>query len=842
MAAAVAVLTALVAWTSCGPTLDAPPAPGATPSSSSIAEPEHASPVIAAATPRRVVVAADAAKAATLRNVRGAVRDAKTDAPLAGANVRAFVRARAGDGGTCGILDPPPAGTPDAETSTAADGTFEFALSGSSVLVAATAPGHRGAATYATSDEPVVLDLAAGADHEFTVVDEHQRPIAGAEVTVYDEGVKGPPAATTRTGADGHAHLVVAERNALLVVAEGFETQAVSWAASQTKPIVMQRGTEIGGVVVEKDDRPVAGARVEVDHPFRPYEVVATDADGRFRVVGIGLGSMPIVHVHADGFADVTLYPVAGDGAIRVVLSRGARIKGVVVFSDGTPAADADVSVQSPDGLFGSGTSVNDGSFAFGPVPAGEFTFFAGTRYDQAPKTPVVFPRAGHFKGPLSVPDGGVVAPLRVVLSDDPISYFRVRIVGDGGAAVDPKPFRVTGAPQRALWATPDGDLVVAAQAPVGTGVDVGFTRSPTGPTPLPTRVLTSSAPDCDAVVVWLAPSQLLTVIVRDPDGGELPPGVQPKIELAETYWWRKCEAVATSRDRVSWRITRGGTYLAGVAAKGWATQRVAIEPFDGESAEREIRLVPEAVMRGRVVDAAGGPARDSYVAVGTLADEGRRQWFAAKSFDVTGRFEIPALPPGAAELVVRTRDSVLVLRRRVDVAAGAVLDAGTIEMPADVLIRGVVRDSDGRAVGGATVRCDAGENLGPTTVTTPDGAFALTASRGFPAAILARKHGLATGIAWFDGGRDPPPFDVRLAAEARISVVRPANGYGSLWVRTSDGRATWQPEFRHDDGALELDGIPPGRIVVVFDPGGTERTREVVAVAGKTVVVRFDE
>jgi len=274
----------------------------------------------------------------------------------------------------------------------------------------------------------------------------------------------------------------------------------------------------------------------------------------------------------------------------------------------------------------------------------------------------------------------------------------------------------------------------------------------------------------------------------------------------------------------------------------GWATQRIAIEPFDGDSAEREIRLVPEAVLRGRVVDAAGGPGRDAYVAVGTLADEGRRQRFAAKSFDATGRFEIPALPPGAAELLVRTRDSVLVVRRRVDVAAGAVLDAGTIELPADVALRGVVRDADGRPVGGATVRCDAGENLGATTVTMPDGSFELNASRGFPAALLVKKHGLATGVAWFDGGSAASPCDVRLLAEARLSIVRPANAYGSLWVRTTDGRVTWQPESRDADGALELDGIPPGRIVVVFDPGATERTRDVVAVAGKTVVVRFDE
>lgn len=123
--------------------------------------------------------------------------------------------------------------------------------------------------------------------------------------------------------------------------------------------VVLDEGYGVAGRVVDADGEPAVDAEVRLGpstHGATRYDVVRTDAAGRFRAVGLerpdALRHPPWIVVHHDGHAVEVVQPIeiapSGNGReVLVELSPGASITGRVLL-DGRPVDGAMLWVESP--------------------------------------------------------------------------------------------------------------------------------------------------------------------------------------------------------------------------------------------------------------------------------------------------------------------------------------------------------------------------------------------------------------------------------------------------------------------------------------------------------------
>jgi RNA polymerase sigma factor (sigma-70 family) len=196
------------------------------------------------------------------------------------------------------------------------------------------------------------------------------------------------------TGADGRFRV----RGAPTFCAVG--ARAAGYVASTVKIVNGKEGNtadvrlELGGnggvvdgLVVDPDGAPVANAVAFVGGGRTTGAVVGlqggppaaalarTDAEGRFRAVGIPAGDQP-VQVRAAGLAPfhgACVVPAGGSTSLRVTLTPGAIVRGVVRNAADVPVRGAEVEVGDWDELAHFvARSAADGSFELRGLPAGE--------------------------------------------------------------------------------------------------------------------------------------------------------------------------------------------------------------------------------------------------------------------------------------------------------------------------------------------------------------------------------------------------------------------------------------------------------------------------------------
>jgi protocatechuate 3,4-dioxygenase beta subunit len=156
--------------------------------------------------------------------------------------------------------------------------------------------------------------------------------------------------------------------------------------------IALERGCTVRGLVVDDQDRPLAGARVdtfgsdESEEGQLDFESSETAADGRFAFIGLRREMPHALVVRADGCAtfagrlDALPRDVNDFDLGKLVLERGGLIAGRVVDASGQPVSQAKVQLipaDAPDGKDSpSARSAGCdplGCFALGQLPAGEY-------------------------------------------------------------------------------------------------------------------------------------------------------------------------------------------------------------------------------------------------------------------------------------------------------------------------------------------------------------------------------------------------------------------------------------------------------------------------------------
>jgi hypothetical protein len=233
--------------------------------------------------------------------------------------------------------------------------------------VRVTSPKH-GVQTFAVPVASRTLTLAAVGRVDGRIQAGDSKAVRGVTVRLRTDadasgglsGVGG--SATTVTDEEGRFHVPALAVGSLAISidphadlpwrAASIDQRAVVAGAATEVDITLKRAARIMGTVVEKGGgKPVAGAGVILD--WNPdLATVLTDAEGRFMTFGLPATLSPFVgltprgYYNPDFFLDNQIVPEGSESFTLkpLELARGQTLRGVVVDSDGKPAAGADVS------------------------------------------------------------------------------------------------------------------------------------------------------------------------------------------------------------------------------------------------------------------------------------------------------------------------------------------------------------------------------------------------------------------------------------------------------------------------------------------------------------------
>ena len=463
-----------------------------------------------------------------------------------------------------------------------------------------------------------------------------------------------------------------------------------------------EAGTEVGGRVVDQDDRPIAGAVVVVSvskkYPGSQQRVyidgksVKTDAEGRWTLGGVperpdSVDVAAYDHLHLTEQTSYHPEPYKPQSALRdrsaiLRLKRGTLIEGTVLSPDGQPVAGVEVAYGEGQGY---GNAIpplktdDEGRFRLGIKP--------GTIATLVARAPGFGPTLQRLK----VGDG----PMRAYMTLDSAHSLR-------GQVIDPSGKPIPGARVVAFWSGPEGTVTssfgVASrrtlnadsegrfewkEAP-GKGVVVDVWAP--GFAGVEARGLAS---DVDNRIVLIPPTTAQATVLDRETGRPIP---EFSIRLAaarrpgEQFIWqsswnmdREAKKAPGSFDYTTSKPAH--RYLLRVQAEGYLPEDSEPYPTDGSTHVLPFRLVKADPIRGTVRNPDGSPARGGFVYVvpphrdgwidyldlrNDEIPEDARSGTLHAAIDGDGRFVLPAQKENVALLALTDAGQALVDLREV--------------------------------------------------------------------------------------------------------------------------------------------------------------------------------
>ena len=278
-----------------------------------------------------------------------------------------------------------------------------------------------------------------------TVIDQTtDKPLPGVAIVIVHNNVRAPQT----TDNNGTASASYDERTSYMTIScriDGYVPTFVRWSHNSNDPIAlpdsftvrMPVGKAVGGLIVDEDGKPVAGAKVILNRYSNPLEgmpsiesglhdqTVQTDSAGKWVFNGYppGTAAIRIRLQHADFINDQQF---SGDAkqllnqSLRLVIKRGVEVTGEVVSVRGKPIHGAKVTTVADAHVvnsYGATTRTSaDGTFRLPHLSP-----------QQVPLTITATGFAGVTERHHRTGD----APLKIVLPDP--SRLAVRVVDDHG-------------------------------------------------------------------------------------------------------------------------------------------------------------------------------------------------------------------------------------------------------------------------------------------------------------------------------------------------------------------------------------------------------------------------
>ncbi|MYA07413.1 MAG: hypothetical protein F4060_06190 [Holophagales bacterium] len=578
-----------------------------------------------------------------------------------------------------------------------------------SLIYQAIAENHSLAWTAPLGPEP--SEAAAPANVEIRL-----RPPAEIAGSVTDASTGGPvpgaaiwhrPGEQTRSGPAGAFVLrtwLHRGRAQVGIAADGYQATSAMVTAERIGSadgvdIVLAPAALLGGQVVDAAGRPVAGASLWIEPTGRnggwtigPGTWKATSAtDGSFFISGVASGNAYRLHAEANSYAPGTVaIPAAPAGStrepVRLVLTRGRLVQGVITDTHAAPIAGAEVALL-PVAVTGAGgysqniaarrTSTTDarGVFEFAGTPPGRHELTAShPEYVSVQATAFEVPPGEGTKdvGTLTLDVGAAIEGVVRDFQRRPVRGAQVKVHQnniDHLRPLDPEirtaltetdgTFRIAG-----LRAEP-ADLVVEAE---------GYERFE----------LAAVRPRAGNLIeVQLGEGARLVGRVLDADGEGVTNAyiwlrLDRKPGLSRTAWSPDAprhNATTDGDGRFLFEALGAGPWLVDVGGEQLAEDIGAIPLRPGEEREIELHLSARAHLAGVVTDLYGEPVTGAEILVQPRDAAGQvtGTHHSART-DAGGGYQAYRVPSGPARIVARHpnyRDGV----------AEVVIEGGTNEV-----------------------------------------------------------------------------------------------------------------------------------------------------------------
>ena len=669
--------------------------------------------------------------------VTGIVTDSKTNAPLAGAEVRLYR-----SGGMA--FFPMPGMMPALSTFTDAKGQYALTpVAAGLYQINPTRPGYFTPNTNVaiTAGQAVQKPLYSNALARVvgSVVDDAKQAVAGARISarpaerdqatmIIGRAMRGTgPEAPAYSGPDGRfvmrSVLTDAEvqidaakkgypagRSATLKLAPGERKAGVV--------ITIPRGIALTGKVIDHNAKPVSGVGVETvessrDAGFggmrrlvvnamrqdRNDEIVRTAADGTF-TIRVKEGTYDVVFKR-DGFATKTLRATAVNTAtkpVQVTLDPGVEITGRVTRG-GVGVEGVTINAMSMDGA-ASATTAADGTFQLEDLTPGQMILNAMKPDEFIQQTRPVTAPAENVN--IEVPPGGrITGHVLDKNSHAPVTTFQAGLSlsrSAGGMSIQLPPLLKSFTNDDGSFTlenVPTGPAQVVVSAPgyttahkSGINVEVGKT-----------------VPDIE---VDLDTGVKLTGRVTSSDGTPLS-GVAVREDTAGGGLMRMIAAntapttVTDPNGEYELDALEAGDKTFTFARQGYLTQSRNIT-LSGSSSQLDVQLSTGLRLTGTVVSDAGAPVPDASVMAMSAANSGfggnRVSTDANGAFEMEGlapgHYTLTAAKPGYANGVVSDFDVAAGVPARITLKTGATITGRVVGLTADELQNATVFASGG--------------------------------------------------------------------------------------------------------------------------------------------------
>lgn len=574
-----------------------------------------------------------------------------------------------------------------AERAAGVDGRFDFGLQpAASFLVSAQAPQRMPAST--------AIDLAdPGAAPDKLAIDLDP---CFAQLTGTVRDASGGPIARARLSLTGQVSTFADDRGAfalclpwgerIRVDADGYGSRDVpTYLLSGTArlDIVLVPEAAVIGRVVDSDKHPIAGAQVTVtpEGVRGPFGLAAnlstTDADGRFRVTGIGPGKFRVA-ADAVGFASPTptvifAQPGTETRELELVVSARRRVTGTVTMA-GKPAGGVRIMVIEPRQLpqaqiepGPSAISQADGSFELESLP-GTFTVFSRSHDVVSPQSITIADR-----------DTTVAVEVRAR------GTIHGRVVAHGVPLRNADVYCIPGLPSAVERTGPDGRFTCTNLSP--------GTNNLVAQVPATSRFGVRSvelAPgqelfDVDFELPWAGrmqgrvvdeaghPVPDVTVFMIAPDGDR---GACPTNAAGEF----DCGGLSGSGDYV---VTVHPTIAMQTAFAPLDGRPLHVRVDGGETTVKDVQVaikLERLSLRGRILDEKGAAFSDCHIlAVSELSPQPMQDPMGTQFQGPTtmsardGSFELANLAPGLFNVVVTCPDNASAERMHIAAGSGPV-------------------------------------------------------------------------------------------------------------------------------------------------------------------------
>ena len=469
----------------------------------------------------------------------------------------------------------------------------------------------------------------------------------------------------------------------------------------------------IRGCVRDESGAPVEGAKVAA---FQSLQLAATtDVDGAYELQHLSpLTAKHHIFVRKAGYCEaVAQVPVVNRAAAEqdLVLRRGALVAGRVTGADGSPLEGAQLYIGFSEDAYNRLDAVahKNGEFRFPNVPPGEQTLVA--QHPGYPESRLV----------LQIPEeASEVAGLQIAMKRG--HFVAGRVIDEHGGPLAGAWLALQRGGHdhgQRVWSDASGNFRFDGVATAGDRFKVnhqGFVTQEVEVIRLDRDDYVITMQRCGRVAGRVLDGAtglpLPSFVIRFDRPQQLLPGDKPISGIGGNWFedgvrYANAEGLWSSANE----LETGSVLAIEASALGYGrarAERVVVERDPSPDA-LVLRLMPGAVLRGRVLTADGAPlARAEVSALTTEQASGKRHVDRADLDTVftaeDGSFQWVDLAPGEMHLLVIHADWRSSITGPLQLQSGDVNAELTLHMDAGRALRGVVREVDGSAIAHALV------------------------------------------------------------------------------------------------------------------------------------------